>query len=367
MSATQSAIRIQSAHQSSSETSRSPGRRGFRPTLAALVALVLLASPCLLAQEDDSEAPSVPPMPEIEFDADEHTEDYRKAVGLLDKGSYKEAKSLFRRLKGKAKTPAQEAAVARGTLKADGGVDFDKANDYYTDEKVRKAIAYLKKKLPKYPETLAGAEMAKLLEEAEASLFHIVENFEEKAASASSDDESESEPGENEGRGGGGGNRGLGTSGFGQNSTVVKLDKVSDNVRQGERGLSWRTGKNLSYLSFDGVKEIAGDYRYLNLSIRTEDPKARPNLVLLMDTMEGMGGGGGRRGAGRRGAAWVYQREGFHTTVTPTGKWQDLRLDLKKFTVKGKISLDHVIALRIVHMPGVAATVYIDNIRLEKE
>ena len=48
--------------------------------------------------------------------------------------------------------------------------------------------------------------------------------------------------------------------------------------------------------------------------------------------------------------------------------WKDHRIDLKKeFTRRGEVSWEEVIALRILHMPGVDGKIYLDDLRLEKE
>jgi hypothetical protein len=106
------------------------------------------------------------------------------------------------------------------------------------------------------------------------------------------------------------------------------------------------------------------DYRFLNISIRCEDPKARPQLLILFDA----NGGQVRapRGGGRRGAGRAFQRDGYNSALIPQGRWQDLRLDLKKFTRKGEVQWDMVEALRVVFSGGPDSLIMIDDVRLEK-
>lgn len=345
----------------------------LRDMLCSLAILALLAVPAA-ADEPGAKESDIPAMPALELPSPELQAQYDKAIERLGKGSYKEARDLFRRLKSKVKATDAKEAVGRGVKEAEGGMELDKATAEFQEGKLRKAISRVDKKLKKFTGTRTGEELVKLREEALASLFLDVEDFEDDAESHDEDEEGTEEPdgedGDGAGQGQGGGRRG--DSGYGLNSRVVSGTPKDGKVRTGKGALSWRTSKELTALAFDSVKNKVGEYRYLNISIRTESSKTRPNLMIMLDTMEGnlaagRGQGGGRRGGGRRGAAWLYQRESFQHTITPTGKWQDLRIDMKKMTVKGDVTLDMVLALRIIHLPGVSATVFIDDIRLEKE
>ena len=106
------------------------------------------------------------------------------------------------------------------------------------------------------------------------------------------------------------------------------------------------------------------DYRYLNLSIRCEDPKARPQLLILFDANGGQVNA--PRGGGRRGGTRAFQRDGYNSAMIPQGRWQDLRLDLKKFTQKGEVEWDMIETLRIVYTGGPDSLIMIDDVRLEK-
>ncbi|MGE3166067.1 MAG: hypothetical protein AB7O52_14265 [Planctomycetota bacterium] len=333
-----------------------------------LLAFALLGS-AALAVEDEPQPPVVPDMPALQLPDPALQKEYEDAVEKLSKGSYKEARESFRRLKSKVEKEPREA-MERGLLEAEGGLELDKATEELRTGKVRKAMVRVLKLGDRFAGTKTGAELAQVLAEAEAMLFLTVADFEEAATKpASPPGEPAPQPDPPEG-GEGEGGTGRGESGYGLNSRVIQGTPEEGTVRTGRGALSWRTGRDLSALTFTALKDKVGEYRYLDLSIRCESDEARPNLVLLLDTLEGdlRGGmGGGPRGGGRAGAAWVYQREGFHTTITPQAKWQDLRLDLSKFTRKGEVTLDMVLSLRIVHMPGVSGIITIDDIRLEKE
>ena len=52
--------------------------------------------------------------------------------------------------------------------------------------------------------------------------------------------------------------------------------------------------------------------------------------------------------------------------MIPQGRWQDLRMDLKKFTRKGEVEWDMIETLRIVYTGGPDSLIMIDDVRLEK-
>ncbi|MCZ6602276.1 MAG: hypothetical protein O6952_04655, partial [Planctomycetota bacterium] len=128
-------------------------------------------------------------------------------------------------------------------------------------------------------------------------------------------------------------------------------------------------------ISFDDLSgKVTKEYRYLNISVRAKDPKKAPQLRILLDCEEGGlgwggGGDGGGRGGrgGRRGGGRTLNRTGFHTTISTSGKWQDLRLDLSKFKPSGDAALGDILALRIIHLSGGDGKVLLDNIRLERK
>lgn len=337
-----------------------------------LVLSLLGAGPSVFGEQDEPAAESVPDMPSLQLADPEMQKEYDDAVEKLSKGAYKDARDLFRRLKAKVDKPHREA-VERGILEAEGGLELDKATEDLRGGKPRRVMVRVLKLGDRYHGTKSGLELAKILGEAEAQIYFLVADFEKAATTAGETaggpEPEPTPPGEPDGGTPPPGGRG-GETGHGLNTRIVEGTPEDGLVRTGKGSLSWRTGRELSFLTFPEIKDRLGDYRYLNISIRSDSDEAKPNLVLLLDTLEGeLGGpmGGGRRGGGRAGAAWVYQREGFHTTITPQGKWQDLRLDLSKFTRKGEVTLEMVLSLRIVHMPGVSATILIDDVRLEKE
>lgn len=341
-----------------------------RPTLRGLVlalGMVLIAS---LATADDSAtattASAVEGIPVIEFASEEHAARYAKGVELLEQGEYKKAAAEFRKLKSKVPAGVERDGVTKAHLEAQGGVELEKALGYAKKLRFRKALAVLDKVLPKYTETAIGEQLAFHRQSIWAEIYVHIASFEEKSGTDGDDESGDADENENAGRRGGNG-RG-GESGYGANTTVLSKEDDKDKVREGENSLMWMTGKELAAISFEDLPATLSEYRYLNISIRSEGD-TRPQILLLFDALDwrGGGGGGGRRGGARRGAAWVFQRDGFSMAITPKGKWQDLRLDLKKFTKKGTASWSGLKALRLVHIPGISAQLYVDDIRLEKE
>lgn len=349
------------------------------------IALLLALTLCAAGFAADDEGP---PLPSPTFDDAELKTAYEAGVALLEEQEFKKAKSAFSKIRSKAPKGEQRDAVERCILEASGGMELLEQQENVIKGKLRKAIKELRKAVEKYEDTQAGVKLDELFDECIQDLYLVVEDF-EKTKSGGDDDEGDDEDedeeegddegddedaGEGEGDGGRGGrgqggNRG-GETGYGQNAKVVR-GRPHD-IWGGDKALRWRTGDGLSMLNFEKVKEKVGQYRYLNLTISTENNK-KPQLVLLFDCEEGAlrggdGGRGGRRGG--RGNQMVNMRDGFHYTLVPKGgsRQQHLRLDLlKDFRPRGEVSLEDVVAFRIIHLRSAAANVIIDEIRLEKE
>lgn len=303
----------------------------------------------------------VPPLPRPSIADPEQAAQYAAALESLEKGAYGEARSAFRKLRAQAKDEVL-SAVERCLLEAEGGLDLEKATEA-ARKSARRAYVVLGKVMERYVGTLVGLEIEARFQQLYDEIYFTVADFEQDAASAAGAPE-------DDGAGGEGATPQRGANrGYGANTRVVEGTPEARTVRGGKHALLWRTGPGLSTVNLTAVQGKAADYRYLNLALRTDDPQERPNLVLLFDCLEwqGDGEGPGRGRGARMGGAWVLQRDGFSTTVNPSGDWQDLRLDLRKFVAKGNASWNDVVALRIVHMPGVSATVRIDEVRLEKE
>ena len=351
----------------------------MRTQYLSLLAVVGLALPLfvtavvLAADESDKKASAEAkiPFPRPEFGDKAVGEEYGAALELLENGAYKDAKKAFKKLKKSVAKGVETMAVERVLLETDGFLELEGIDSSIAKGKLKKALAKLDKVLPKYSGTRAGAELTRRRDETYGEVFLTIADFEKDSASSAGGAGGAGGNGGG-GNGGNGGRGGFGgTTGYGMNTKIIEGTKKGDEARQGTKSLEWRTGRNLSFLNFDKIDGSLSDYRYLRLSIRAQDKKSTPSLVVLLDTEEGLmgGGGGGGRGGrwGGRGGAVVYNRLGFTMGIQSKGKWQDLRLDLKKFVKRGEITLDDVIALRIVHNPGAEGRLYIDDIRFEKQ
>jgi hypothetical protein len=363
------------------------------PTLAIALLAPSLLAPSLLAPSLGAQVGG-PPSPESEEQIEEGTdseandaippipdwspldltvrEQFTEGRKQLDERRYDEAKKSFRRLRSKAKGNDGEPVVARCLLEAEGGLLCEKAGKYAEKGKLRRIISLWLKEGEDLKGTFTGAELEKFYEEAIDELFETLADFEKKKAEASpdSDDEEEGE--------GGGGRAGQeparGSTRYGANSREVTGDLEGGEVRQGNGSLYWMTTSGIGVLQFEISDEVRlSDYRYLRLSIRTEDRKIEPTLLLLFDCESGDfsrgvpgGGRGGRRGGGW-GAAAVNRRVGFHQNVTPQQRWQDLRLDLEKFTERGNPKWGNVLFLRVVSLGGAETGIFLDDVILEKE
>ena len=332
--------------------------RTFPLVLVLLSALgLILALPASGGAEDPPRAdPSAvakgaPPLPAPSFADEQVAAEYQAAVKLLEDGSYKIAKKAFGRIE--TENDEQKAAIKRCLLEVKGRLELETIEKGAAKGKVRKALAKLEKSLPKYEgSTLVGGSMREKHDELFGDLFRVVADFEPEGQSRTQGASSRPQ----------GEMRARGRTGYGPNTKFVK---EQGQFREGARGLGWKTGRGFGVLTFDEVEEICAEYRYLRISIRCEDPKLRPKLTLIFDTREDpIRGDGGRRGGHRS----FYSREGFHHGLVPEAQWQDLRLDLQKdFNAKGDVAWDEVLALRIVHVAGTEGTIFIDDVRLEKE
>ncbi|MFN0059157.1 MAG: hypothetical protein ACKVX7_11915 [Planctomycetota bacterium] len=353
-------------------------------SLALSVLLAVLSLPAgMLAWQDPDPAtpkstedvPQPPALPAPTFADPLLAPDYQRAIEQLKAKNYDEARKQFRALRGKVTVEAEIDAIDRCVLESEGGLELNRLRERALRGDLRGVLAAGEKLRKKYTGTIAGFDLEALLAECEDKLYWQIENFEKSSATAPDGDGGSGEGGEGGGGdgGGGGGGREGGQTGFGLNTSIVSGDaKDRDSkVREGKQSLLWRTTRNLTFLSFDKAKGAkVAEYRYLHVSIRAEDPKLTPQLLILFDCEEGgLGGdgGGGRGGGPRGGAARAFNRTGFRHSFAPKGTWQDLRLDLKKFETAGEPRWDEVTALRFVHLPGGEGRIYIDNLRLEKE
>ncbi len=357
-----------------------------RWTIAILLTGLTLNVPLPgFAQVEDldlgSETATKPSFPKATIDDPAAAAEYAKAIEHLEKREYDDAKTIFGKLRRSLDGAAKEAAE-RCYEEANGGLEHGKISTKAGKGQYRKAIRDCTKALEKYEGLIIAVDLQALLDECNDKIFHEIETFEKAGSKPEPADEPEDEGGEDEGGNGRGGNRGNqgGATGFGQNTSIVSQDVDLKNkralltapVREGKKALLWRTGRDLSFVTFEKLSEPIKDFRYLNISVRCEDSKSAPNLRLFFDAEEGnlnagQQGGGGRRGAGRAGAR-VMNRMGFATSIQPKVTWQDLRIDLKKFKPQGgSVKWDDVIALRIIHMQGADGRIHIDNVRLERE
>ncbi|OUU20262.1 MAG: hypothetical protein CBC13_10845 [Planctomycetia bacterium TMED53] len=323
------------------------------------------------ASEDSTESEKefeTPPLPPLDLEDEKLNQDLERYRKHLEAREFSKALAIIKRVRSKVRKPEESIAVVidRYFREADGGTVFDKAMKYHDREQYRKSLSTLIKEDPKgdaYEGTRIGEELAELREFLIAEIYLLIDDFEKESAEEEDDDEEE------EGRPEGRGRQGQGQGG---NSKVVGGTPEDGDVRSGKFALHWQTTERLSWVTLGNKAfekmleegESLTDYRYLTLSLRCENPAAKPNILLLFD----VDGAQIRapRGGMRRAGARAYQRDGFNFTVNPKGGWREYRLDLKKFVRKGEVDWDMVEALRLIYTGGPDHLIMIDDVKLEK-
>ena len=316
------------------------------------------------AQESASES-EIGPIPTVDLGDEALNTDYGRFLELIGEKDYSRAFSVIKRLKSKVRKPAQNIAevIDRCMKEAEGGVVLEKARKYTDKDKMKQALAYIEKEDPSgdaFEGSLTGEELTQLREEVFDAVYLVLADYEKKDSKTKPQEDEEED---NEGEGPG---QGRGDRGGGGNSKVIGGSREDGDVRTGQFAMHWQTGDNLSWLDLGKITEETDltEFRYLRISLRCEDPRSKPQLLVLFDVDGGqprMGRGGGRRGAMR-----AFQRDGYQTSVTVQGRWQDLRIDFKKFTRKGEVEWDMIEALRLIHTNGKDSLIMVDDIRLER-
>jgi len=334
----------------------------------ALLIVLFLSMP-LCAQDPpreggaEAEKTEIPPLPVPAFDDPKLQERYQQGCDLLDEESFSRARTTFRRIKSSLRTPGKEIeeALERCVLEAEAGVVLLKVRSYVERERYRSALNACLKADPDgdaFEGTFTGRELSEFRKQCQDEIYFLIDEFEKKPVATPEEPGGEDDPEERDPRGGR--NRG-----YGQNAKIVGGSREDGDVRSGKGALHWMIGRQMSSVTFRGLDEIdLSEFRYLNISLRSEDPKARPAIVVLFD-VDGEQIPD-RQGRGRRAWGRVGQREGFQLGVSPTGRWQDLRLDLRKFVKKGEADWEMIQALRLIHYQGGEAKIMIDDIRLER-
>ncbi len=346
----------------------------FRPLLkfVALLAVLCIASGSpVLSQVDDSDSSVEPeentelgPVPKIDLGDEGLNDDLDRFHEYLNNREFSRARSIIKRLKTKLRNPEPPIAsvLDRCSKEAEAGVVLEKAKKYFDKERMKQALAVIMKEDPdgtSFVGSLTGEELSELRKKAFEEVYLVLADYEKETASP------EEQPEEEQGRGGRGGQQ------TGR-SKVIGGSREDGDVRTGKFALHWQTGDQISWITIGSEVfqkmvdegQSMTDYRYLNLSIRCEDPKARPQLLVLFDANGGQVNA--PRGGGRRGGTRAFQRDGYNSAMIPQGRWQDLRLDLKKFTQKGEVEWDMIETLRIVYTGGPDSLIMIDDVRLEK-
>ncbi|MEE2889774.1 MAG: hypothetical protein VX404_04950 [Planctomycetota bacterium] len=352
----------------------------FSMKRSLLTAAMLVAFGCLcfntsaLSQVDEADPATeieseskIGPIPTISLGDEDLDADYARFLELIEEKEYSRAFSVIKKIKSKVRKPAENIAQAidRCMKEAEGGVVLGKARKYADKDKMKQALAIIEKEDPSgdaFEGSFTGEELAQLREEAFDAVFLVLADYEKKGDTQTRQPEEDEEDGEGEngGRGGPpGGARGRG------NSKVIGGTPEDGDVRTGKFAMHWQTGEELSWLDLGKIDEEIDltEFRYLRISLRCEDPRAKPQVMILFDVDGGQPrlGRGGRRGVGR-----AFQREGFQTGVAAQYRWQDLRIDLKKFTSKGEVEWDMVEALRLVYTSRQDSLFMIDDVRLER-
>ena len=305
-----------------------------------LLIVVLLVAPSptpftanLIAQEagDGETGESVereyetPPLPPLDLKDEKLNQDLERYREHLEAREFSKALAIIKRVRSKVRKPEESIAeiIDRYFREADAGTVLDKASRYHEKNQFRKALGIITKEDPKeeaFEGTRIGEEVAELRQILIDEIYLSIEDFEKETASADSNDDTEEEQGR--------GRRGQ-NQGEGGNSKVVGGTPEDGDVRSGKFALHWQTTERLSWVTI-GNKAFAKmledgesltDYRYLTLSLRCENPSAKPNILVLLD----VDGAQIRapRGGMRRGGARAYQRDGFNTSVNPKGGWRD--------------------------------------------
>ena len=351
--------------------------RIFLITLFAAMCLSFW-QPLLLAQDSGEAAEEevaereyeTPPLPPLDLNDEKLNQDLDRYREHLEAREFSKALAIIKRVKSKVRKPEESIAeiIDRYFREAEAGTVLDKANRYHKKNQFRKALNVIIKEDPKeeaFEGTRLGEEVAELRKALIDEIYLLIEDFENEQASNEEDSEEE----EDQGRGG----RGRGQNqGMGGNSKVVGGTPEDGEVRSGKFALHWQTTERLSWVTIGNKAfnkmmeegESMTDYRYLTISLRCENPSAKPNILVLFD----VDGAQVRapRGGMRRGGARAWQRDGFNTSVNPKGGWREYRLDLKKFTRKGEVDWDMVEALRLIYTGGPDHLIMIDDVQLEK-
>ena len=316
--------------------------------------------------EDSERSYKNPPLPPLELTEDLNKDLERFRQHIEDR-EFSKALAIIKRVRSKTRKPEDSVAtiIDRYFREAEAGTVLDKAQKYSDKENYRKALGIILKEDPKgteYEGTRTGEELTELREMLLDEIFFVLEDFEKSTATSGDNDEEEEEEG-------GRGQRGQ----QGGASKIVGGTPEDGDVRNGKFAMHWQTSDRLSWVTLgnkafekmleDGVSLT--DYRYLTISLRCENPSAKPNILVLFD----VDGEQVRapRGGMRRGGARAFQRDGFNTTVNPKGSWREYRLDLKKFTRKGEVEWDMVEALRLIYTAGPDHLIMIDDVILEKQ
>ena len=349
--------------------------RIFLITLFAAMSLSFW-QPLLLAQDSGEAAEEevaereyeTPPLPPLDLNDEKLNQDLDRYREHLEAREFSKALAIIKRVKSKVRKPEESiaAVIDRYFREAEAGTVLDKANRYHKKNQFRKALNVIIKEDPKedaFEGTRLGEEVAELRKALIDEIYLLIEDFENEQASNDEDSEEE----EDQGRGGRGQNQGMGG-----NSKVVGGTPEDGDVRSGKFALHWQTTERLSWVTIGNKAfskmmeegESMTDYRYLTISLRCENPSAKPNILVLFD----VDGAQVRapRGGMRRGGARAWQRDGFNTSVNPKGGWREYRLDLKKFTRKGEVDWDMVEALRLIYTGGPDHLIMIDDVQLEK-
>ena len=355
----------------------------FRSFLAALVLFGAVAGLTPLAAQTEEEpskevSEDVPPIPDWTPSDPQTRLLYEQARKDLDADLYDAAEKAFKKLRSKARGTPGEETIDRCLKETRGGKLCEKAGKYVEKSQHRKIISLWQKEEKKVAETYTGEELRALYDDAMAEVYFVLANFEKKNEGEeedSDDNDNEEDDEEEDDRRRGGDARGR--TEFGANTRLIQGNPEEGEVREGKGSLYWMTTNQIGFVTIPVPEEVQlEDYRYLRISLRTEVPKAKPQVTLIFDCESGNlaqpGGndGGGRRG-GRRGAARatnaVRNRVGFHGPVEPKGRWQDLRIDLRKLEDRGNARWQNVLNLRLVHLGvGEETGIFIDEVVLEK-
>ncbi|MFN0059272.1 MAG: hypothetical protein ACKVX7_12525 [Planctomycetota bacterium] len=271
--------------------------------------------------------------PTPEFADDESRAAFARGVELFDKGDWKAADGEFTKCQKGATSKVSKAELKLWTRAVKGGPDLAKIEKAIDKKDWKGAWGQLTTANAKYADTPLKSKLDELTKVVEPELFLVLASFEEP-------------PPEPE------------KLARNRPATASFNDDVKF-VKSGKRSMRWSEGSGFANLQIARLEGgIPKEYRYLNISIYSSDDKLGkytiffPTGELGMNPME------------------ILKTRCFfhHLTINKPG-WHNLRIDLTKdLATHSNPTRDEIEGLNLLVIPpGQPKTIYIDDVKLEKE